>query len=147
MRFLSRLLAFVRALFSPQYWTFGTRVHAEWFATFAVRGQVTDMAGSGLSEARVFFVDTGLDDKRSRNPLRWTRHVGSGSANGDVDLSFDYHWGTLGASPPSVVSGRFEVRIERYGYQVSTTSFDIELLPRTGRVIEVDVGTVVLAGR
>ncbi len=121
-------------------------MHTDFRATLKISGRVQDSSGAGLSDARVFFIDTGLDENRSRSSNRWIEFTGSSDAAGNVDEQFQYAWGSLqqDVSPPT---GTFEIWIDKYGYRPYSQHFDIETVPRSGDEITIQLGTIQLNPR
>lgn len=146
-RFMYRLSGFMKAFFHPSQWSFGQFLHLDYRAVFKLVGNVEDASSSApLADARVFFLDTGLDRIRSRNPNRWIHLTGISDKSGNVAIDFEYSWGTL-QKTVWPAAGTFEIRIELYGYQTNAQTFDIDKLPASGIEFKVDIGTVRLDRR
>lgn len=144
--FLSRVWGFLRALADPAHWTFGAVRHKDYLGRFQIQGNVKDASGAGQSAASVYFIDTGLDDVRSRDPDKWALLAGQGDATGKVRIDFDYTWGTV-SDMRGFGADTFCIRVQRYGYQPHDSNFKYSLLSAVGDRRLVDLGDVVLAKR
>ena len=144
--FLSRLVGFLRALASPAYWTFGTVQHRDYIGRFEIRGNVKDSAGAGLSGAAIYFLDTGLDHMRSRDPDKSALLAGQSDATGKVQVEFDYTWGTV-SDRAGPAAGTFQIRVQYYGYRLHDSDFEFSQLSMIGERRLVDLGDVALVKR
>jgi hypothetical protein len=147
MAFLNQAQKLLWALTHPQYWKFGDAVHRDFLARLRIEGKVVD-AGSGqaLSSPTVFFLDTGLDDIRSRDPEKWTLPVGRGDASGAIALDFDYTWGSRVVADEAP-GGKFQIRVQHFGYGLHSADFTMSQLAKEGDRLIVPLYTVKLARR
>src|SRR5437870_5649200 len=86
----------LRALLNPKFWTFGSKIHVDYRANFQVAATIVDAAsGNPLPRSEVFFLDTGLDADRARNPVSTMRALGETDSSGQFKTDFSYSWGSL----------------------------------------------------
>ena len=127
---------------------FSIERNTEYQFSFEVQGSVVDAAtNTGIDGARVVFIDTSLDYRRSKTSVKFELEVGFSAQDGSIGLQFDYWWGRLEkwwrSSSPFGSSIRF--RIEKQGFQPQTKDLDPRTLNRSGDVIKVDLGTIGLS--
>jgi len=89
---------------------------------FAIQGRVIDRESNfPLEKVDVYFIDTGYDDNRSRQPI--PIKVTQSDERGKIEARLNYPWGrkTSGFSPPPRET--FDIVLSRERYQTKRLHF------------------------
>lgn len=116
--------------------------HLDYVGQFNITGRVHEnISKIPLDEVKIFFVDTGFDQRRSKQ--RASYEIGE-STQGQIDLKFDYSWGVniglLTSMPPET----FIIQLLKAGYKSKQFNIKVSDLDTKGHIIFVPLREVYL---
>jgi hypothetical protein len=111
---------------------------------------VVDSSHSRVQDAKIRFIDTGLDYVRSHDRSQGTVVLGSTGADGSLSVEYDYNFCRIWETPMKRVDdGTFEVHVAKLGHSPVTIGLRMSGLKydaASSRFL-ISLGTIVLPQR
>ena len=90
--------------------------HVDSVTIFAIQGRVFDSISKvPLENVRVFFIDTGYDDVRSKKAHRL--EIGQSDLNGKIEARLNYYWGHKTSVFHSLPKQTFAIAFSKASYE------------------------------
>jgi hypothetical protein len=90
--------------------------HVDSVTIFAIQGRVFDSISKvPLENVRVYFIDTGYDDVRSKKVHRL--EIGQSDLNGKIEVRINYYWGRKASIFHSHPKKTFAIALSKASYE------------------------------
>lgn len=115
--------------------------HTDYLYNFHITGQVYDkQSNKPVSFVNIDFIDTGFDYARTKEHFKLS--AGKSTADGKIDLDFNYFWGEKSSALSSKSKETFSIELSKENYERKRFDFKASEMKSKNNKIEVPLNNV-----